>query len=177
MTAAPAGRPALALTMLCAGAFLGAIDAQLVNVAFPDMLRSFPGGDLAGLSWVFNGYTITFTAALLPAGGLADRFGYRRIYLIGLAMFVASAAVSALAPTAGVLVAACLVQGADGGVITPLTLALILPHFLPPRLRHARPDPGRGRPAGLPRRHPPRGGGGGRRHRHAGHVAERRGGR
>jgi MFS family permease len=93
------------------------------------MRRGLPGSDLSELSWVFNGYTIAFTAALLPAGGLADRFGYARIYLAGLAAFVVSAAVCAAAPTVGVLVAARLVQGAGGGIITPLTLALILPHF------------------------------------------------
>jgi MFS family permease len=59
------------------------------------MLRDFPGSDLAELSWVFNGYTITFTAALLPAGGLADRFGHRRVYLAGLALFVAAGTVCA----------------------------------------------------------------------------------
>jgi EmrB/QacA subfamily drug resistance transporter len=124
-----AGRRAVALGVLCAGAFLGAVDIQLVNIAFPDMLRSFPGSDLAGLSWVFNGYTIAFTVALLPAGGLADRFGYRRVYVAGLATFVVSAAACAAAPSAGVLIAARLVQGVGGGVITPLTLALILPHY------------------------------------------------
>lgn len=122
-------RRALLLSVLCAGAFLGAIDVQLVNVAFPDMLRSFPGSDLAGLSWVFNGYTITYTAALLPAGGLADRFGHRRVYVCGLAVFVAAAGACAVAPSAGVLILARLVQGAGGGVITPLSLALILPEF------------------------------------------------
>jgi EmrB/QacA subfamily drug resistance transporter len=122
-------RRTLALTVLCAGAFLGAVDIQLVNIAFPDMLRAFPGSDLAGLSWVFSGYTITFTVALLPAGGLADRFGYRRVYVTGLVAFVGSAAVCALAPSAVVLIAARIVQGAGGGVITPLTLALILPHY------------------------------------------------
>jgi MFS family permease len=61
------------MAVLCTGVFLGAIDAFLVNVAFPDMLRSFHGSDLARLSWVMTGYTTAFTAALLPAGGLADR--------------------------------------------------------------------------------------------------------
>jgi NTE family protein len=121
-------RPLL-LVVLCAGAFLGAVDVQLVNVAFPALLRAFRGSSLADLSWVVNGYTITFTAALLPAGGLADRFGHRRIYLAGLAVFTAGAALCAAAPSPGVLVAARLVQGAGGGVITPLTLALLLPQY------------------------------------------------
>jgi EmrB/QacA subfamily drug resistance transporter len=123
------GHRRLALAVLCAGAFLGAVDLQLVNIAFPDMLRSFPGSDLAGLTWVFNGYTLTFTVALLPAGGLADRFGARRVYLAGLATFVASAAMCAAAPSEGVLIGARVVQGIGGGIITTLTLSLILPYY------------------------------------------------
>lgn len=122
-------RRVLSLVVFCAGTFLAATDTTLVNIAFPDVLRSFPHSSLAGLSWVFNGYTITFTAALLPAGALADRFGYRRVYLVGLAIFVASSALCAVAPSAGVLIAARVLQGAGGGTITPLTLALILPQF------------------------------------------------
>jgi len=67
------------LACICTGVFLGAIDFYVVSVAVPDMLRSFPHTGIAGISWVFNGYTVTFTAALLPAGGLADRFGRRRL--------------------------------------------------------------------------------------------------
>jgi EmrB/QacA subfamily drug resistance transporter len=130
-----ANRRILTLVVFCAGTFLAATDTTLVNVAFPNMLKSFPHSSLAGLSWVFNGYTITFTAALLPAGALADRFGYRRVYLTGLATFVVSAALCAVAPSAAFLVGARLLQGAGGGVITPLTLALILPQF--PRERRA----------------------------------------
>lgn len=128
-----AGSRALPLAVLCGSAFLGAIDVQLANIAFPDILHSFPGSSLAKLSWVFNGYAIVFTAALLPAGGLADRFGYRRVFLTGLAVFVVGAALCAIAPSAGVLIAARVVQGVGGGVITPLTLALILPYYPPER--------------------------------------------
>ncbi|MEQ4719544.1 DHA2 family efflux MFS transporter permease subunit [Nonomuraea sp. B19D2] len=128
-----AGSRALPLAVLCGSAFLGAIDVQLANIAFPDILRSFPGSSLPELSWVFNGYAIVFTAALLPAGGLADRFGYRRVFLTGLAVFVLGSTLCALAPSAGVLIAARVVQGVGGGVITPLTLALILPYYPPER--------------------------------------------
>lgn len=128
-----AGSRALPLAVLCGSAFLGAIDVQLANIAFPDILRSFPGSSLPELSWVFNGYAIVFTAALLPAGGLADRFGARRVFLTGLAVFVVGAALCAVAPSAGALIAARVVQGVGGGVITPLTLALILPYYPPER--------------------------------------------
>ena len=124
-----ASRRDVVLPALCAGVFLAAIDFYIVIVAVPALLRSFPRAGIAEISWVFNGYTITFTAALLPAGGLADRFGRRRVYLAGLGAFSASALASALAPSAGVLIGARLVQGLAGGTITPLALALILPQF------------------------------------------------
>jgi EmrB/QacA subfamily drug resistance transporter len=117
------------LTFICVGVFLGAIDFYIVSVAVPDMLRSFPRTGIANISWVFNGYTVTFTAALLPAGGLADRFGRRRVFLAGLGIFSLSALVCAAAPSADVLIAARLVQGVGGGTITPIALALILPQF------------------------------------------------
>lgn len=123
----PRGRAALAF--VCAGVFLGAVDFYIVSVAIPDLLRSFPGAGITGVSWVINGYTVAFTAALLPAGGLADRYGRRRVFLCGLAVFALSALACALAPSAAVLVAARVVQGAGGGTITPLALTLILPHF------------------------------------------------
>jgi len=117
------------LACICTGVFLGAIDFYVVSVAVPDMLRSFPHTGIAGISWVFNGYTVTFTAALLPAGGLADRFGRRRVFLAGLATFSLSALACATAPSVNVLIAARLVQGVGGGIITPVALALILPQF------------------------------------------------
>jgi EmrB/QacA subfamily drug resistance transporter len=117
------------LTAVCAGVFLAATDFTIVTVAVPAMLHSFRHTGIAEISWVFNGYTITFTTALLPSGGLADRFGRRRVFMIGLAVFTLSALACATAPTAPVLIAARLVQGLAGGTITPLALALIIPLF------------------------------------------------
>ena len=129
MRARPQPRRWQVLSAVCAGVFLAAIDFYIVSVAVPDMLRDFSHTGIAEISWVFNGYTITFTTALLPAGGLADRFGRRRIFLIGVAAFSLSALACATAPTAAVLIGARLVQGLAGGTITPLALALILPQF------------------------------------------------
>lgn len=143
MTSTGSARTALApprwqlLSAVYAGVFLAAIDFYIVSVAVPAMLRGFPHSGIAEISWVFNGYTITYTAALLPAAGLADRFGRRRVFLIGVAAFALSALGSATAPSAAALIAARLVQGAAGGTITPLALALILPHFPAERRAHA----------------------------------------
>ena len=129
MSVRPVPRRWQVLSAICAGVFLAAIDFYIVSVAVPDLLRDFSHSGIAEISWVFNGYTITFTAALLPAGGLADRFGRRRIFLAGVAVFTLSALACATAPTAAVLIGARLVQGLAGGTITPLALALILPLF------------------------------------------------
>jgi NTE family protein len=125
------------LGAICAGVFLAAIDFYVVSVAVPQMLRDFPRSGIAEISWVFTGYTITFTTALLPAAGLADRFGRRRVFLAGLGVFTLGALASATAPTPPVLIGARLVQGLAGGTITPLALALILPRFPAERRGHA----------------------------------------
>lgn len=119
----------VALASVCAGVFLAAIDFYVVTVAVPNMLRDFRHSGIAQVSWVFNGYTVTFTAALLPAAGLADRIGRRRVFLAGLGLFTVSALASATAPTLIVLILARLVQGLAGGTITPLALPLIVSHF------------------------------------------------
>jgi EmrB/QacA subfamily drug resistance transporter len=121
------------LAFLCAGVFLGALDFYIVSIAVPGMLRSFPGTGITGISWVIDGYTVTYTAALLPAGGLADRYGRRRVFFGGLAIFTVAALGCAVAPSAGALVAARFVQGAGGGIITPIALTLIVPNFPPER--------------------------------------------
>jgi EmrB/QacA subfamily drug resistance transporter len=113
--------------------FLAALDFYIVSIAIPAMLRGFHGTGITGISWVIGGYTVTYTAALLPAGGLADRYGRRRVFLGGLAIFTVAALGCAVAPSAGALVAARFVQGAGGGTITPIALTLIVPKFPPER--------------------------------------------
>jgi EmrB/QacA subfamily drug resistance transporter len=113
----------------CTAVFLGAIDFSIVSIAVPDMLRSFSQAGIAEVSWVINGYAITYSAALLPAGGLADRYGRRLVFAIGLGIFLVGALACAAAPSMAVLIAARCVQGVGGGTITPLALTLILPQF------------------------------------------------
>ncbi|HUC57673.1 MAG TPA: MFS transporter [Streptosporangiaceae bacterium] len=119
----------IVLAFLCAGVFLAALDFYIVSIAIPGMLRSFPGTGITGISWVIDGYTVTYTAALLPAGGLADRYGRRRVFLGGLMIFTLAALGCAIAPSAGVLVWARFLQGVGGGTITPIALTLIVPRF------------------------------------------------
>src|SRR5688572_12055628 len=115
--------------VLCLGAFMGGLDLFIVNVAFPALARDFAGTDLSTLSWVLNAYTIVFAALLVPAGRWADAFGRKRIFLSGLALFVAASAASAAAPSIGALIAFRVVQAAGAALLLPASLALLLPEF------------------------------------------------
>ncbi len=131
------GRPGSARALLAAavlGFFAITLDALVVNVALPS-IRTDLGGGITGLQWVLDGYTLMFAALLLSAGSLADRFGARRAFATGMAVFIAASAACGLAPNLGVLVAARLVQGAGAAIMMPSSLALI---------REAYPDPVRG---------------------------------
>ena len=81
-----ATRPGLVLLVVSAAVFLASLDLFIVNVAFPELSRSLDASTSA-LSWVLNGYTITFAALLAPAGRIADRIGRRRVFLAGLVIF------------------------------------------------------------------------------------------
>lgn len=114
--------PALGVAML--GFFVVALDAQVVNVALPD-IRSSLGGGLSGLQWVVTIYTLTFSALLLFAGTVSDRIGARKAYGTGMVLFVVASSACGLAPTLPALIGARLVQGVGAALITPTSLALI----------------------------------------------------
>src|SRR5512142_1900669 len=88
------------------GVFMASLDLFIVNVAFPDIQRSFHGASLSELSWVLNAYAITFAALLVPAGRLADRAGRKRAFLGGLGLFSLASAACAAAPSVTVLILA-----------------------------------------------------------------------
>jgi NTE family protein len=113
--------------------FLAFLDVTIVNVAFPDIQRDFSSTPLSDLSWVLNAYNVLFAALLVPAGRLADRQGRRRIFYSGLYLFLVGSTLCAVAPTAGLLIAARLVQAAGAAALVPTSLGLLLPEFAPER--------------------------------------------
>jgi MFS transporter, DHA2 family, methylenomycin A resistance protein len=113
-----------ALIVAVLGFFVVALDAQIVNVALPS-IRHDLGGGLAGLQWIVTGYTLMFSTLLLFAGTLADRIGARRVYGIGMSLFVVASFACGLAPTLGLLIAGRVAQGIGAAMITPTSLALI----------------------------------------------------
>jgi MFS transporter, DHA2 family, methylenomycin A resistance protein len=120
----PRGRQLAALSAAMLGFFVVALDAQVVNVALPEIGGNL-GGGLSGLQWVVTGYTLTFSSLLLFAGTLSDRIGARRAYGLGMIAFVAASAACGVAPSLGTLVVARMAQGVGAALITPTSLALI----------------------------------------------------
>jgi MFS transporter, DHA2 family, methylenomycin A resistance protein len=125
-------RAALGAAML--GFFVVSLDAQIVNVALPDVGAALHGG-LTGLQWVIAGYTLTFSSLILLAGTLSDRIGARRAYAVGMVVFALASACCGMAPSLGTLVGARVVQGAGAALVTPTSLALIREAFDDPRQR------------------------------------------
>jgi EmrB/QacA subfamily drug resistance transporter len=127
-------KPWRAFAMISSGVFAASLDLFIVNITFPDLQLEFPRSGLAELSWVLNGYAIVFAALLVPAGRLADLFGRRRAFVVGMTLFTLASAACALAPSVPVLVAARLLQGAGAAILTPASLGVVLPLF-PARAR------------------------------------------
>ena len=134
----PAARGAswVPLIAVALGYFMVILDATAVNLALPAISRDL-GGGVTGLQWVVDGYTLAFAALLLSAGVTGDRFGPRRVFLAGLALFTAASAGCALAPGIGVLVGIRLVQGVGAALLVPTSLALLQASY-PDRAMRAR---------------------------------------
>ncbi len=127
-------RRQLALYTLCAGVLMIVLDATIVNVALPSIAADlgFTPGDL---SWVVNAYLVAFGGLLLLAGRLGDLLGQRRIFLGGLAVFVASSLACALANSPWMLVGARLAQGVGGALTSAVVLGMIVSLFPEPHER------------------------------------------
>ncbi|HEY0620219.1 MAG TPA: MFS transporter [Kribbella sp.] len=105
-------------------AFMALLDVSIVNVALPSIERGLQV--TAGTAqWVVSGYALTFGLALVPAGRLGDALGRRRMFMIALSAFVITSAITGAAPTAGLLIAARLLQGVAGGMLIPQNSGLI----------------------------------------------------
>ena len=105
------------------------LDTTILFVAFPAIRADFSEVSPSTLSWVLNAYTIVFAALLIPAGRLADRIGRRRTFLAAAVLFTVASMLCGLAPTAGLLVAARILQAVGAAALVPSSLALVLQTF------------------------------------------------
>lgn len=127
-------RSAAVLVAVCLGQFLLQLDLTVVNVALP-AIGGDTGATVQDLQWVVDAYNLAVAGLLLAAGAVADRVGYKRVYLVGLAVFGLGSLLCALAPGAGALIAARVVQGIGAAIELPATLAILTRTFADPRVR------------------------------------------
>jgi EmrB/QacA subfamily drug resistance transporter len=123
-----------ALLLVCAAQLMIVLDGTIVNVALPTIQDSL-GFSGTGLSWVVNGYLLTFGGFLLLGGRAGDLFGRRRVFAFGLALFTLASLLCGLAGSQVVLVAARALQGVGGAIIAPAALSIIITTFKDPESR------------------------------------------
>lgn len=130
-----AGAPAAAASpwavffIACSAVFLVAIDSTVLFAAFDALRAGFPGSKAADLSWVLNAYTVVYAALLVPAGKISDVLGRKRIFQLGLLLFLAASAACGAAHSVGMLVLARALQAIGAALLTPASLALVLGAF------------------------------------------------
>ena len=124
----PKGRPGWTLAIVSIALFMVTLDNLVVGVALPS-IRADLGAGLESLEWTVNAYTLSYAVLLMPAAAVGDRFGRRKMFLIGLATFTGASLLAALAPSIDALVAARALQGLGAAIVTPLTLTLLAEAF------------------------------------------------
>ena len=119
-------RPGLILAILATASFVAVLDVWITNVGLPAIGRGVHEKSLSNLSWVLSGYAIVYASLLVPAGRLADRYGRKAGFIVGLAVFVSASLGCALSGSIGVLIAFRCLQAIGAAVLTPTSLGLVL---------------------------------------------------
>src|SRR6266542_3635603 len=120
----------VSLAVVHVGAFMILLDVTIVNVAIPSMQVDL-GASYGAIEWVVSGYALSYGLTLIPGGRLGDRFGYRRLFLLGMLGFVATSALCGLAQTPTQLVVARFAHGLFAGLLNPQVYAVIQVVFPP----------------------------------------------
>jgi EmrB/QacA subfamily drug resistance transporter len=136
---APSGNGWRAVSIVLVGAFMALLDTTIVNVALPS-IRAGLHASAAGLEWVVSGYALAYGLALVPGGRAGDRFGHKRLFLVGLTIFTLASVGCGISQTEGQIVAARIVQGLGAGLFYPAISATI---------QHAFTGPGRSKAFGV----------------------------
>ncbi len=125
-------RRAWTLAIVSLGLFMVVLDNLVVSVALPSIHRDL-GASIQSLEWTVNAYVLSYAVLLLTGAALGDRYGRRRMFMVGIALFTLSSAAAALAPSIDLLIAARATQGIGAAIATPLTLTLLADAFPPDR--------------------------------------------
>jgi EmrB/QacA subfamily drug resistance transporter len=124
----------LVLAICCMSLFIVGLDSTIVNVALPDIGRTFHA-PVSGLQWTIDAYTLVLAALLMLSGSTADRLGRRRVFQIGLALFTVGSLLCSLAPGLGWLVAFRMLQAVGGSMLNPVAMSIITNTFTKPSER------------------------------------------
>ncbi|MFR9674843.1 MFS transporter [Streptomyces sp. TR06-5] len=122
------GEKRLTLLVVCSALFLALLDSTVISLALPTVQRDLNAG-VEGLQWIVDGYILLYAALLLTGGTLGDRFGRRRVFLGGMAVFLAGSLLCALSGSVATLIAGRAVQGVGAAAVTPQTLAILAQVF------------------------------------------------
>ncbi|WP_245237562.1 MFS transporter [Paenibacillus ihuae] len=121
-------RRIFSFTAIVLGFFMALLDTTIINIALPEMTRHF-GGTVSRISWIMNGYNLAFAVFILTASRLADQFGRKRVFLIGVLLFTVTSLLAGLAPSLGALIMLRVLQGLAGAIIVPVTIPLTTTTF------------------------------------------------
>src|SRR5580700_3109121 len=125
---ASARRRLVILATCCLSLFLVTMDVTIVNVALPSIRRDLHAS-VAGLQWSIDGYTVVVASFLMLSGSMADRFGRRRTFQLGLAVFSLGSLLCSLAPTTNALVGFRMLQALGGSMLNPVAMSIIVNTF------------------------------------------------
>ncbi|CAM3932939.1 MFS transporter [Smaragdicoccus niigatensis] len=128
------GRRMLILGTCCLSLFIVGIDVAAVNVALPSISHDLHASPTQ-LQWVVDAYTLVLASLLMLGGSQGDRFGRKRVFQIGLTLFAVGSLACSLAPTAGILIAARMLQAIGGSMMNPVAMSIITNTFIEPRER------------------------------------------
>jgi EmrB/QacA subfamily drug resistance transporter len=109
--------------------FLVSMDSTMLFAAFRTIQADFPGTSAADMSWVLNAYTVVYAAMLIPSGSLADNYGRKKVFLLGVTLFLAASAACGMSGTVGWLIAARVAQAVGAAMLTPASLSILLDAF------------------------------------------------
>ena len=123
----------LTLAAVSFGLFMIMLDNTVVNVALPSIQRDL-GADLSELEWIVTGYALTFASLMLVGGKVADAYGRRKIFVLGIVVFTIASLMCGLASSSQMLIGSRVLQGAGAALMNPATLSIIAATF-PPRER------------------------------------------
>lgn len=125
----PQASPWPAFWIASSAVFLVSLDSTILYAAFEALRQSFQASSAAKLSWVLNGFTVVYAAMLIPAGGLADAHGRKRVFRWGVGLFVTASAACGLAPSVDWLIAARVLQALGAALLTPASMSIVLAAF------------------------------------------------